>query len=54
MANLYVVNVNREGEKAAIANFRQEGVIGPESFAQVQYVENEGLKITLTCYEKNP
>ena len=54
MANKYIVNVNKEGNIAPIDNFRKEGVIGPRTQAQVTYVKDEGLRITLTCFEKDP
>lgn len=54
MESKYIVNVNREGDIAPISNFRKEGVIGPRAQAQVCYVQDEGLKITLTCFEKDP
>lgn len=52
--NVYHIAVKGAPEKAAISHFRKEGVIGPETWAQVRYLPGEGLEITLHCYEKDP
>lgn len=50
----YHISINRPSNAIYIANFRPEGCVGPDTYAQLTWIPNTGLELVMWSYNETP
>lgn len=52
--NHYRVGTNTPSQTLEITHYREEGVTGPETHAQLVWLPEKGFELTMWCFEEKP
>lgn len=52
--NTYFISSTGPSQNIYIGNFRKEGNIGPDTFAQLSWIPHKGFLLTMWSYDTNP
>lgn len=50
----YIISSTKPSKSVYIGNFRQEGGVGPDTFAQLNWHPGKGFELTMWSYNTNP
>lgn len=50
----YMISSGQPSKAIYIGNFRKEGCVGPDTFAQLSWIPNKGFQLTMWSYNRNP